>query len=121
MNPVPVHITGLLLVAGDVAWSHGVRAGLVVEDDPVIGSELLEALAASGYEPSAGAGRAERAGGGHAHAAPDLVLLDLGSPISTGVELCRRLRAELPRPVIVVLTARTAGVRGRGRAGRWGG
>lgn len=79
---------------------------LIVEDDAVIGSELLKALAASGYEASlAQDGQAARADV-HAHP-PDLILLDLGLPDIEGVELCRRLRADLPRTVIVVLTART--------------
>jgi DNA-binding response OmpR family regulator len=79
---------------------------LVVEDDAVIGSELLKALSASGYAVSL----ATTGQGALADAeaeAPDLVLLDLGLPDIEGVELCRRLRALLPQTVIVVLTART--------------
>jgi DNA-binding response OmpR family regulator len=79
---------------------------LIVEDDPVIGAELLKALAASGYDPGlATSGQAAVADA--RGAPPDLVLLDLGLPDIEGVELCRRLRAELPQTVIVVLTART--------------
>ncbi|MCW2944476.1 MAG: DNA-binding response regulator [Actinoallomurus sp.] len=79
---------------------------LVVEDDAVIGSELLKALSASGYDSSlANTGEAGLADV-HAHP-PDLILLDLGLPDIEGVELCRRLRADLPQTVIVVLTART--------------
>lgn len=79
---------------------------LVVEDDAVIGSELLKALSAGGYDatlaPTGDIGVAD------ARAfPPDLVLLDLGLPDVEGVDLCRRLRAELPLTVIVVLTART--------------
>jgi DNA-binding response OmpR family regulator len=79
---------------------------LVVEDDAIIGSELLKALSASGYESSLA--RTGQAGLADVHAhPPDLILLDLGLPDIEGVELCRRLRAELPQTVIVVLTART--------------
>lgn len=81
-----------------------------MEDDAVIGSELLKALTVNGYD-------AILARHGDAALAvlsddtdagpPDLVLLDLGLPDIEGVELCRRLRAGLPETVIVVLTART--------------
>ncbi|MCK2215789.1 response regulator transcription factor [Actinomadura sp. ATCC 31491] len=79
---------------------------LVVEDDEVIGAELVEALRAGGYEPAWA-----RTGGGALDDAvavpPDLILLDLGLPDADGVSVCRRLRAVLPGAVIVVLTART--------------
>ncbi len=80
---------------------------MVVEDDAVIGSELLKALSAGGYEATlaaTGAAALDYATGGEP---PDLILLDLGLPDIEGVELCRRLRAALPQAVIVVLTART--------------
>ena len=38
----------------------------------------------------------------------DLVLLDLGLPDLDGVEVCRRLRAQQPHTVVVILTARSA-------------
>ncbi|GAA4486167.1 response regulator transcription factor [Actinoallomurus oryzae] len=79
---------------------------LIVEDDSVIGAELFKALSANGYE----AGLATTGGAAVADALdhpPDLILLDLGLPDIEGVELCRRLRADLPQTVIVVLTART--------------
>ena len=78
---------------------------LVIEDDPAIGSELVEALTGHGYD-------AGLAAAGFAaldevqNRPPDLVLLDLGLPDIDGVALCRRLRAILPQAVIVVLTAR---------------
>jgi DNA-binding response OmpR family regulator len=79
---------------------------LVVEDDAIIGSELLKALSASGYEAGLATSGAVALADVRAHP-PDLILLDLGLPDIEGVELCRRLRAELPLTVIVVLTART--------------
>ena len=79
---------------------------LVVEDDPDIGSELLEALTAHGYEPTLTAtGQAALANA--EQSPPDLVLLDLGLPDIDGVKVCRRLRLTVPETVIVVLTART--------------
>jgi DNA-binding response OmpR family regulator len=79
---------------------------LVVEDDAVIGSELLKALAAGGYEAALATTGADALACANSEP-PDLILLDLGLPDIEGVELCRRLRAAQPQTVIVVLTART--------------
>lgn len=79
---------------------------LIVEDDAVIGSELLKALVASGYEAVLAQNGQAALADGRANP-PDLILLDLGLPDIEGVELCRRLRADLPHSVIAVLTART--------------
>jgi DNA-binding response OmpR family regulator len=79
---------------------------LVVEDDPAIGSELVEALAGHGYQAALAAG-GEAALEQVKCGPPDLVLLDLGLPDMDGVAVCRRLRTALPYTVIVVLTART--------------
>lgn len=77
---------------------------LVVEDDEDIGTSLVAALAAQGYDvalaPTAAAAQEL------ARLGADLVLLDLGLPDLDGVELCRRLRDALPDAVLVVLTAR---------------
>ncbi|ROO86120.1 winged helix family two component transcriptional regulator [Actinocorallia herbida] len=79
---------------------------MIVEDDPVIGEELLRSLGKQGFATAlapTGAEALDHVG----EAAPDLVLLDLGLPDMDGVALCRMLRASLPHSVIVVLTART--------------
>ncbi|MER7273987.1 response regulator transcription factor [Dactylosporangium sp. NPDC000244] len=80
---------------------------LVVEDDPDIADELVQALRAGGYRASAAPD-----GAGALLAAEsqrfDLILLDLGLPDLDGVAVCRRLRAAALDTVIVVLTARTA-------------
>ena len=78
---------------------------LVVEDDRTIGGLLESGLRASGHDVlwvRTGAG-AERESVLHG---PEVVLLDLGLPDGDGVEVCRRLRAELPKTLIIILTAR---------------
>ncbi|MEO5678475.1 MAG: response regulator transcription factor [Acidimicrobiales bacterium] len=78
---------------------------LVVEDDGVIGEGLVRALALQGH-----AAELATSGAGALAAAralrPALVLLDLGLPDLDGIDLCRRLRQELPAAAIVILTAR---------------
>ncbi|WP_340686500.1 response regulator transcription factor [Amycolatopsis coloradensis] len=78
---------------------------LVVEDDDAIGGVLESTLRLHGYEVSwQRDGRTALAAA--ADGGIDFVLLDLGLPDLDGVEVCRRLRAELPGAVLVILTAR---------------
>jgi DNA-binding response OmpR family regulator len=80
------------------------EALLVVEDDEAIGSVLAWSLSARGHDvvwtrtgPDTlkAASRMEFA----------LVLLDLGLPDVDGIEVCRRIRADQPATVVVMLTA----------------
>ncbi|WSK18922.1 response regulator transcription factor [Streptomyces sp. NBC_01298] len=77
---------------------------LVVDDDPTVAEVVTGYLRRAGYTvESVADGRAALA-----HAAlirPDLVVLDLMLPGLDGLEVCRRLRADGPVPVIM-LTAR---------------
>ncbi|WP_076259778.1 response regulator transcription factor [Intrasporangium flavum] len=77
---------------------------LVVEDDVTINQALTDRLVAEGFRviqsydgPSAVAQHDEHR--------PDLVLLDLMLPGFDGLEVCRRIQAERPVPVLM-LTAR---------------
>jgi DNA-binding response OmpR family regulator len=79
---------------------------LVIEDDPDIGQELVQALVGHGYATSL-ATTGAAALGAAGRRPPDLILLDLGLPDLDGVVLCRQLRASVVGAVIVVLTART--------------
>ncbi len=81
------------------------RRILVVEDDRVINQAVSDRLAAEGYDvvqawdgPSAVAAHDEHA--------PDLVVLDVMLPGYDGHEVCRRIQADRPVPVLM-LTART--------------
>ena len=75
---------------------------LVVEDDESIGVPLVEGLEFEGFAPTR-----VRTGAAAVEAVDDtdFVLLDLGLPDLDGAEVCRRLRARTPVPIIVV-TAR---------------
>ena len=84
--------------------SSASRRVLVVEDDPVINQAVSDRLAAEGYQvvrawdgPGAMAEYAEHA--------PDLVVLDVMLPGFDGHEVCRRIQADKPVPVLM-LTAR---------------
>jgi DNA-binding response OmpR family regulator len=80
------------------------RRVLVVEDEPVINQTVSDRLAAEGYDvvrawdgPGAVAADAEHD--------PDLVVLDIMLPGYDGHEVCRRIQARHPVPVLM-LTAR---------------
>ena len=84
---------------------HDVRPGsariLVVEDDPTVSEVVVEYLRRAGYEVDAAAdGLAALAIAGARP--PDLVVLDLMLPGLDGFEVCRRLRARGPVPVIML-------------------
>jgi DNA-binding response OmpR family regulator len=77
---------------------------LVVEDDVTINGAVSDRLRAEGFEVSSaldgpGAVRA------FAHGGPDLVVLDVMLPGFDGLEVCRRIQADRPVPVLMV-TAR---------------
>ncbi len=74
---------------------------LLVEDDPAIAEPLVEALGREGFAVT----WAPTGSDALAAEPVDLVLLDLGLPDLDGREVCRRLQAARPVPVIV-LTAR---------------
>jgi two-component system response regulator RegX3 len=79
---------------------------LIVDDEPALADAVGYALRKEGFETDA-AGDGDQAldvalGGSY-----DLVLLDLNLPGLSGVEVCRRLRAESTVPIIM-LTARDA-------------
>ncbi|MBA2358849.1 MAG: response regulator transcription factor [Actinobacteria bacterium] len=81
---------------------------LVVDDEPALTDAVRYALAAEGFDVE------EAADGRSALAAArerrfDVILLDLVLPDLSGIEICRRLRAESDVPILM-LTARDAEV-----------
>jgi DNA-binding response OmpR family regulator len=77
---------------------------LVVEDDPTVREVVTRYLEHAGLDVTA-VGDGESALAQAADRWPDLVVLDLMLPALDGFEVCRRLRASAPVPVIM-LTAR---------------
>jgi DNA-binding response OmpR family regulator len=82
----------------------GARTLLVVEDDPTINQALTDRLVAEGFrviQAFDGPG----AVAAHAEHRPALVVLDVMLPGFDGLEVCRRVQASRPVPVLM-LTAR---------------
>jgi two-component system KDP operon response regulator KdpE len=83
---------------GGTAVSLGV---LLVEDDTALRHTLRDALVVEGYTVHTAASLADGQAQA-AHAAPDLVLLDLGLPDGDGQALLASLRRRSSTPVIVI-------------------
>jgi DNA-binding response OmpR family regulator len=79
---------------------------LAVEDDPAILRGLSDNLRFEGYEVIT-ASDGEAGYKLQAERRPDLILLDLMLPRMSGLEFCRKLRAEGNQTPILVLTARS--------------
>ena len=84
--------------------THAPRRVLVVEDDPTINQALTDRFVAEGFEVSQ-AHDGPGAVAAHAEHHPEVVVLDLMLPGFDGLEVCRRIQAERPVPVLM-LTAR---------------
>lgn len=83
---------------------RAVRTILVVEDEPVINQAITDRLRAEGFEVVQawdGPGAVEEFG----RSGPGLVVLDVMLPGFDGHEVCRRIQAQRPVPVLMV-TAR---------------
>ncbi|MDO5503103.1 MAG: response regulator transcription factor [Actinomycetia bacterium] len=77
---------------------------LVVEDDAVINAALSDRLRAEGFRVSTAMDGPAAVAAFSEHE-PDLVVLDIMLPGFDGLEVCRRIQAERPVPVLMV-TAR---------------
>jgi len=79
---------------------------LVVEDDPAILRGLADNLRFEGYDVQTAADGEEAYRAQRVHK-PDLIVLDLMLPRMSGLELCKKLRAEGLHTPILMLTARS--------------
>ncbi|GAC1527804.1 MAG: response regulator transcription factor [Marmoricola sp.] len=78
---------------------------LIVDDHEVVREGLQAALEReSRYEVVAVAGSAREALNAAKHAAPDVVILDMRLPDSSGDDLCRKLRGLYPELVVLILS-----------------
>ena len=77
---------------------------LLVEDDPTINQTVADRLRAEGFDVVQ-AYDGPGAVAAHLEHRPDLVVLDVMLPGFDGLEVCRRIQAERPVPVLM-LTAR---------------
>lgn len=77
------------------------RRVLVVEDDTTIASAIAHRLTAEGFEVEV-AGHGESALTVYERMEPDLVILDRMLPGIDGLEVCRRIQASRPVPVLMV-------------------
>ncbi|HLS02060.1 MAG TPA: response regulator transcription factor [Beutenbergiaceae bacterium] len=79
---------------------------LIIEDEPDIANQIARRLQAEGWSAhiaSEGHGGVEAA----SSLRPDLIVLDVMLPGIDGLEVCRRIQAELPiSPPVLMLTAR---------------
>ncbi|GAA4206770.1 response regulator transcription factor [Actinocatenispora rupis] len=81
------------------------RRVLVVEDEPTIAESIAARLRAEGYLVQLAADGPAAVAAAHGAEPPDLVVLDVMLPGFDGLEVCRRIQADRPVPVLM-LTAR---------------
>jgi two-component system, OmpR family, KDP operon response regulator KdpE len=85
---------------------------LVVDDEPPIRHLLCTSLTAAGYRV-ASADDAAGALAGLASEKPDVIILDLGLPDSSGLNLIIDIRRRSPVPIIVLWCATTSARKSR--------
>jgi two-component system response regulator RegX3 len=81
--------------------SHQKRTILLVEDEESITTPLAEALERDGFHTEIAHTVADALGRGRT-LRPDLVLLDIGLPDGSGLDVCRELRSSSNVPIIIL-------------------
>lgn len=78
---------------------------LIVDDHKLLGEAVCSSLSEEGWDVLPVATTAQEGVRVAESSLPDLVLVDLGLPDESGVEVGRRLRERVPRATVVALTA----------------
>ena len=81
--------------------AHAKRTILLIEDEESITTPLAEALERDGFHTELAHTVADGLAKGRA-VRPDLVLLDIGLPDGSGLDVCRELRASSSVPIIIL-------------------
>ena len=81
--------------------AHAKRTILLVEDEESITTPLADALARDGFHTEIAHTVADGLAKGRS-VRPDLVLLDIGLPDGSGLDVCRELRASSSVPIIIL-------------------
>jgi two-component system response regulator RegX3 len=81
--------------------AHAKRTILLIEDEESITTPLAEALERDGFHTEIAHTVAEGLAKG-TRVRPDLVLLDIGLPDGSGLDVCRELRASSSVPIIIL-------------------
>ncbi len=74
---------------------------LLVEDDPKLARLVQEFLETNGFEVTI-EGRGDLAGARIVNENPDLVILDLMLPGASGLEVCKQVRAQYSKPILML-------------------
>lgn len=77
---------------------------VLVDDHQVLRDGIRRSLEDAGEEVVGEAGDGEEAVAVVAQTRPDVVLMDLEMPVLDGVESCKRILAQFPTTLVVVLT-----------------
>jgi CheY-like chemotaxis protein len=105
----PARVTAAAAPSSGPESRQGDRDVLVIDDDPDVLSVLCAYLRQKGFSVRSASNGTE----GLAEAsstAPDIILSDIAMPGMDGIELCRQLRARLPKIPVVLMSGQASAI-----------